>query len=229
MILSRSLEGELLGNQEPRFHVGPNYVDTRGPEAIELARLAGVDLMPWQRNFLMNALGVDEYGKWAAFEVALIVPRQNGKTMVAIIRELAGLYLFDEGLIVHTAHEYATALEAFRTLHGLIDNSDFLRRRVRQIRTARGEEGIELLNGSRLRVKARSKGSARGYSGDTVVIDEAWNYSDTSHEALMPIMAARPNPQLWYLSMAADKDIAPAEPLSRLRERALKIVKQREG
>ena len=53
-------------------------------------------------------------GKWAAFETALIVPRQNGKGSILEARELAGLFLFGEQLILHSAHEFKTAQEAFR-------------------------------------------------------------------------------------------------------------------
>jgi hypothetical protein len=53
-------------------------------------------------------------GKWAAFEVGLNVARQNGKGSILEARELAGLFLLGERLIIHSAHEFATSLEAFR-------------------------------------------------------------------------------------------------------------------
>ena len=66
-------------------------------------------------------------GKWAAFEVGLIVARQNGKGTVLEALELAALFLFpDVRLILHSAHEFKTAQEAFLRVRALIeDNPDF--------------------------------------------------------------------------------------------------------
>jgi hypothetical protein len=66
-------------------------------------------LDPWQRFVLDRALGESKDGKWSAFEVGLVVPRQNGKGSILEARELAGLFLFDERLILHSAHEFETA------------------------------------------------------------------------------------------------------------------------
>jgi hypothetical protein len=41
-------------------------------------------------------------GKWAAFEAGLEVARQNGKGGVYEARELAGLFLLGERLLVHS-------------------------------------------------------------------------------------------------------------------------------
>jgi hypothetical protein len=46
----------------------------------------------------------------------VIVSRQNGKGAILEARELAGLFQFGEELILHSAHEYRTAMEAFRRI-----------------------------------------------------------------------------------------------------------------
>ena len=74
--------------------------------------------------------------KFSAFEVGLLVSRQNGKGAILEARELAGLFLLDERLILHSAHEYKTAAEGFKRVLGLIEGSDMLRRRVKQVRTS---------------------------------------------------------------------------------------------
>jgi hypothetical protein len=122
----------------------------------------------WQRHILSVALGERSDGKWAAFEVGLIVGRQNGKGAVLEARELAGLFLFGEQLILHSAHEFKTAQEAFRRVLALVQNTPDLERLVSRVRTSHGEEGIELRSGARLRFVARSTGSGRGFSGDVV-------------------------------------------------------------
>jgi hypothetical protein len=180
----------------------PEAATSAGLEAVELAADAGLVLDEWQQAALVDALGEREDGKWAAFEVGLIVPRQNGKGSILEARELAGLFLFGERLILHSAHEFKTASEAFRRVLGLVQSTPDLDRRVLRVRTSHGDEGIELRGGQRLRFVARSTGSGRGFSGDCVILDEAYHLSMAAMAALLPTMSARPNPQLWYTSSA---------------------------
>ena len=212
----------LLGRREPTFLFRPNSEASRGQEAIDLAESAGLHLDPWQQDMVRASLGTGDDGKWSAFEVAMVVPRQNGKTAILEAVILAGLFLFDEKLIVYSAHEYKTAKETFLRVQNLINSSDELRDGVKIVRTAHGEEGIELLNGSRLLFLARSRGSGRGFTSDRLIWDEAYELPDHAVEATLPTMSARPNPQVFYASMAPDKDLAPCEPLGRLRTRAHK-------
>lgn len=146
--------------------------------------------------------------KWAAFEVGVLEPRQNGKGGLITARELGGLYLFGEALQTHTAHRFDTCLEGFRKIRQIIDGYPDLSKRVKRISDSHGQESIELYCDSptqrltgptqRLNFKARSKGSGRGFSGDVVYLDEAFWLMEMG--SLLPTMSARPNPQLWYLS-----------------------------
>lgn len=192
----------LTGEQTPAYRLVPPAPTSAGREAVELAASAGLVLDPWQALVLEGALGERDDGKWAAFEVGLLVPRQNGKGAILEGRELAGLFLFGEDLILHSAHEFKTSAEAFRRVLMLIQNTPDLDRRVMRVRTSHGEEGVELKTGQRLRFVARSTGSGRGFSGDTVILDEAYNLPAAAVSALLPTMAARSNPQLWYASSA---------------------------
>ena len=201
MPLTISPPAVLHGVQEPQILLlPPTTVSSAGMEAVDLAASAGLVLDPWERFVLEGALGERGDGKWSGFEVGLIVTRQNGKGAVLEARELAGLFLFGEELILHSAHEFKTAQEAFRRVLNLVQSTPDLDRRVKRVRTSHGEEGIELLSGQRLRFIARSTGSGRGFSGDTVILDEAFHLSPEGMAALLPTMAARPNPQLWYTS-----------------------------
>lgn len=195
---------ELRGCQTPRVHYAPSYATTTGDEAVELCRLAGLELDPWQQLVLRDSLGEREDGLWSAFEVGLIVPRQNGKSVILQARALAGLYLLNERLILFSAHEFKTAAEQFLGIREIIEGTPELCKRVkpRGIRASHGEEGIELKDGRRLRFVARSKGSGRGFSADTVILDEAYNLPEETMAALIPTLSARPNPQLWYASSA---------------------------
>jgi hypothetical protein len=214
--LTISPSAVLLGAQRPRVSSIPACVSSAGVEAVELAASAGLILDDWQAHVLDGALGERADGKWSAFEVGLIVGRQNGKGSVLEARELAGLFLFGEMLILHSAHEFKTAQEAFRRVLSLIQNTPDLDRLVARVRTSHGEEGIELRSGARLRFVARSTGSGRGFSGDVVILDEAYNLPGSAMGALLPTMAARPNPQVWYASSAGKDD---SEVLARVRDR----------
>jgi hypothetical protein len=211
----------VLGHQEPRILTSPPRLSSSGVEAVELAALAGLELDPWQQLVLDHALGEREDGRWSSFEIGLIVSRQNGKGSILEARELAGLFLFNERLILHSAHEFKTAQEAFLRIRDLIDGHPDFRRRIKRVTNNTFEVGIELTTGQRLRFVARSGGSGRGFSGDLIVLDEAYNLPETVIDALMPTLSARPNPQIWYTSSAPDKDIAPCMPLARMRRRAL--------
>lgn len=213
-----STSDEPLGAQRPRVEHVPPYVSSAGDEAVDFCLQVGLILDPWQAYVLTESLGERSDGKWSAFEVCTLVPRQNGKGALLEARELAGLFLFGEQLILHSAHEFKTAQEAFRRVLYHIENIGFLSKRVRRVRTSHGEEGIELTNGGRLRFVARSTGSGRGFTGDTVILDEAYNLGSDGMAALLPTLSARPNPQIWYTSSAG---METSDQLRRVRERGM--------
>jgi hypothetical protein len=223
MALTISPSAERLGAQRPRLLHVPEFVSSTGEEACELAAMAGLEMDPWQRFVLANALGEQPGGLWAAKEVGVEVPRQNGKGGILEARSLAGLFLLGEKQIIHSAHEFATAEEALNRMEQLIDGCADLSRRVRTIKHSHGQEGIYLTNGQRLRYKTRTKGGGRGFSADCVILDEAMVIPEEMHGALMPTLSAMPNPQLWYTGSAVDQEsMEHGVVFARLRERAIR-------
>src|SRR3954464_12929306 len=158
MALTISPSAERLGAQRPRLLHVPDFVSSTGEEACELAAMAGLEMDPWQQFVLANALGEQPGGLWAAKEVGVEVPRQNGKGGILEARALAGLFLLGERQIIHSAHEFATAEEALNRMEQLIMGCPQLARRVRTIKHSHGQEGVYLKNGQRLRYKTRTKG-----------------------------------------------------------------------
>jgi hypothetical protein len=191
----------VLNVSEPRFKTGPVGDLAAAREAVELAQAAGLILDRWQVDALYAGLA-QQNKKWAALEVGLIVPRQNGKGAILEAVELAGLFLWGERLILHSAHEFKTASEAFRRIWGLVESTPELDREVFRKLQNNNDMSIELKSGSRLRFVARSTGSGRGFSGDRVILDEAYKLSDRAVAALVPTLSGRPNPQIWYTSSA---------------------------
>lgn len=206
------------GAQTPRISRFPEGSSDTARELIDFAGSYGLDLDLWQRHVLEHSLRERAGDRWSASQVGVTVPRQNGKGVLLEARELGGLFLLGEKLVIHTAHEFKTAAEGFVRVKSYVDNYDHLRRRVKLIRTGAGTESIELLNGNRLRFVARSAGSGRGFSGDCVLLDEAYALTDAHMAALLPTLSARPNPQVWYTSSAG---MAESTVLHRVRQRAL--------
>jgi phage terminase large subunit-like protein len=212
------------GALRPRLEVTPPRVSSAGSEAVDLCRSAGFFLDEWQQWVLEQALGERDDGKWSALEVGLLVPRQNGKGAVLMARMLAGLFLFEEELVIYSAHLYSTSSETFLRIKSLVENSDHLRKRCKKPRTSHGEEGIELLNGNRLRFLARTKGGGRGFSGDCVVLDEAFNLPAAMMSAMFPAMSARDNPQIWYTTTPPQEFDPPSRQIRSVRHRAVSGV-----
>lgn len=230
----------LIGSQEPRILHTPTSWDgitSAGQEAIELAALAGLHLDPWQQIILNGSLAKRsetihnpytdqlEY-KWAAREVGVMISRQNGKNSVLEARELAGLFLFGERLIIHSAHQFDTSKEAFERILFLIENTPDLEQEVMRVDRSHGEEGIVLkkpkgsnLPPQRLRFRTRTKGGGRGFTGDCLVLDEAMYLDGDMVKALMPTLSARPNVQIWYTGSAGDRK---STQFGRVRARAIK-------
>lgn len=208
-----------MGLQRPRlFTAPPTYLSSAGQEAVELAAMAGLQLLPWQQHVLDVGLRERADGNWAAFECCVNVPRQNGKGAVLEARELAGLFLLGERLILHSAHEFKTSKVAFQRIESLILGCPDLRKRVLRIRNNTNETSITLVTGQVLYFLARSGGSGRGFTGDLNILDEAMILGDDAMGALMPTMSAVENPQLWYLGSAGIG--SPSVQLARLRRRA---------
>jgi hypothetical protein len=222
MNLTASASAATAGAQLPRLLHVPDYGASTGDEACELAAVAGLDMDEWQQFVLKNALGERPDGKWAAFEVGVEVARQNGKGGILEARELAGLFILGERLIIHSAHEFATASEALERMEDLISGCPELAARVRTVKRSHGEEGVYLKTGQRLRYKTRTKGGGRGFSADLVILDEAMTIPEAFLGALMPTLSARPNPQLWYTGSAVDQDsMEHGVVFARVRERAI--------
>lgn len=215
-------DSPVYGWQEPPIQTAPPSVTSAGQEAIDLARKAGLKLDPWQQHVLRVGMAEKADGSWAAFEVAVNVPRQNGKGGIIEARELWGLFVGGEELILHSAHEFKTAKNAFRRIERLIRGCPDLHKRVKRYWQTTGEESIELHSGQMLRFIARSKGSGRGFSGHCNMMDEDMILGDNEMDALLPTMAAIDDPQIWYLGSAGIG--GQSVQLGRLRARALAAI-----
>lgn len=236
---------ELLGLQEPRVRALPlSRVDTLLDDVLDICDLAGIVCDPWQEGSLDAIASVDAFGQWAATEFGELVSRQQGKGNILLPYELAHLYLWprEDGapkLIGHTAHEGATAREAFRRARRTILASPVLRAElvgggkqtaqgVTGISTGNGNWAIELKNGNRLVFFTRTGSAGVGVSFDVLIVDEAQHSPLTILEALLPATDASPNKQVLFTG-TVPKDDQDGEYFEGLRDRGRKGGFERTG
>ena len=214
----------LLGVQSPQIVLLPVDVHSldAAEEAIELADAYGFCRGgPPDESQCFNlraGMGTRADGSWAAKSMGDCQPRQNGKNDIIAIREGWGLIVGGERLILHTAHEAATAKQSFERMVEVFDDSE-LRAKVRNIRFANGEQGIHMKSGRQLLYRTRTGSAGRGFAeADLVVYDEAQNIQGEQLAASAPTKLANPNSQSWYAGSAG---LFTSTAWWRLRKRAL--------
>lgn len=220
---SNSPKPALLGLQEPRVRALPlSRTDTLIDDVLDICDLANIRCDPWQEGALEATSSIDAEGQWAATEFGILVSRQQGKGNILLPYELAHLFLWprEDGapkLIGHTAHEGATAREAFRRARRAILASPILRAElvgggrqtaqgVTGISTGNGNWAIELKNGNRLIFFTRTGSAGVGISFDVLIVDEAQHSPLTILEALLPTTDASPNKQVLFTGTVPKED-----------------------
>ena len=208
----------------PRVRLAPRSVRSDADDAAHLAASYGLKPFDWQEDVLEDWLGRRADGRWAAKTCGLAVPRQNGKNALLEIRELFGMVLLNEK-ILHTAHEVKTARKAFLRLAGFFENPrqyPELAALVRDIRKTNGQEAVTLRDGGSVEFVARSRGSARGFTVDVLVCDEAQELNEEQLAALKPTTsaAAGGNPQFILTGTPPDPETGHGEVFKRIRAEA---------
>lgn len=200
--LTRSPSVALLGEQAPpRVRYAPDARANSWEDVADLSSSFGLVLDPWQEAVLKAAMGERSSGKWAAHQVGLSVPRQNGKSQLIVARAIAGVLLFGERKVVISAHQQDTARETFGKFLELIESSPALESRIAHngIMNAINREQIKFTNGAIIKFKARSGSGGRGFSSDCLFLDEAQILTPRAWASINSTMSAMPNPQVWLL------------------------------
>jgi hypothetical protein len=204
----------------------PSGAPSFGGEAAQVAKMMGVDLLPWQRRVFDVALEHDGDGNLRYREVVVTVPRQSGKSLALLVLSAWRLTLMARrvtpvlaaaGRPDRTHRVYATAQtgeamrKKFRGDWVPMFTGTKLAPFVTGVRLANGSERLSLADpeggwASTLSpVPASNRSAAHGNVVDLAIMDEAFADSDDSREqALRPGMNTRPSPQLWVVSTAGD-------------------------
>ena len=214
-----------VGSQLPRLFLIPDgRVSSAAEEAIALAASCGLHLDPWQAWCLDHMLAEDATGAWLVEIILLLLPRQNGKNAVLEALELAGIFLFGEELIIHSAHLNDTAATHMGRLKGLVAANPELDR-ITKFYDANGKERmLRKDTGQEIRFITRGQKTLRGGSPRRIVFDEALYLTDDQVQAIVPSLSAQSlsdagPPQMIYTSSAP---LPSSRVLHRVRNKALK-------
>jgi hypothetical protein len=193
-----------LGLQEPQLWLMPAAAHSLdvAREAIDLANAYGGTLDRAQEVALETCMATTESGHWAAATFGNAVPRQNGKGDSIQWRELYGATQLNER-IAHTAHETPTAIQAFQRMEALIQGHADLRRLVKRLRYANGEQAIEFKSGAFIIYRTRTGSGLRGWDEiDLLVVDEAQHAQEEHLAAIAPTQTVAANPQTYFAGSA---------------------------
>lgn len=188
----------------PAYMSIPPRLGSRGDEAVDLAAAAGRVLDEEQKLGVDALLSYGPGGRWVALEQCVIEARQNGKTG-GILLPVVLWEVWLSGVpdrVVWTAHRAKTSTEAFSDVVKCIETAPELSRRVKSVKSGHGEESVELMDGSLLEFLARTGAGGRGIGGKRVIMDEGLFLAAAAMGALMPVLSARPDPQITYGSSA---------------------------
>jgi phage terminase large subunit-like protein len=207
----------LIGHKIPRIHTPFLKGATRSDEVAELAEKIGMPLLEWQRLILDDMLRIDSKGEFRRRTLALLTARQSGKTHVARMLILSHLFLWDSKMIIGMSSNRNMALDTFRQVANAIEDNDFLKAQVKQIRFANGQESITTLKGGRYQIVAATRDGSRGLTANFLFIDELREITEEGWKAARPTTRATGG-QTLTCSNAGD---AYSVVLNDLRERAL--------
>jgi len=221
--LTKSPNVALLGEQAPpRVLYAPSARANSWEDVSDLSASLGLTLDPWQELALRAGLGERSGGIWAAHQVGVSAPRQNGKSQLIVARALAGALLFGERMIVVSAHQQDTARETFAKFVEQIEANPALESRIARngIMNALNREAIKFKNGATVKFKARTGAGGRGFSSDCLFLDEAQMLGARAWASINSTMSAMTNPQVWLLGTPPTLD-DDGEVFTRIRKAAL--------
>lgn len=196
---------------EPRFATKRDETrETLGPQVMKVMEALGYRPMPWQRELASIAYELDSDQSLAYSEVIAVVPRQAGKTSLALGVQVhratamrkrlespqRSLYLAQKGLDARNklVEEHLPILQASR----------FAPHFTSILRT--GNEGIQWNNGSYHHVGAPTAKAGHGGTLDLVQIDEAFVHATNDIEqGVKPTMITRESSQMWIVSAAGNE------------------------
>ena len=192
------------GRQTPTASVVIPYEATLGERAIGLYELTGRAPQEWQEALVYDIRATDTEGLFIHSKFGYEVPRRNGKGEIITIIELDDLFAGRRTL--HTAHRTTTSSSASLRLATLLKDMGYQEiQRISRDETYDkaytyskqfGLERIRLLDtGGSVDFRTRTSKGGLGEGFDTLIIDEAQEYTDDQQSSLQYVVTDSMNPQ----------------------------------
>ncbi|YCU47981.1 terminase [Mycobacteroides abscessus] len=198
----------LKGSQRPRFESRHPGDESWGDRAARLGSRIGVRCMPWQWLTLRAVLSLQEPNEWGDRvwthrDVCIECPRQNGKTLIVVLRIIFGMLVLGEK-IAYTAQEWETAKDVFGRCVDVIERIPSLKKRLRSEPTSAGNRGLIKLGNGEAKFGPRTAKFGRGLTEvDLLILDEAYDLTAQAEASLTGATRASTKatgPQIWYVS-----------------------------
>lgn len=193
------------GRQTPTSSVVLPYTETLGERAIGLYEQTGRTPQPWQEALVYDIRAINEEGLFVHTKFGYEVPRRNGKGEIITIVELDDLFAGRRTL--HTAHRTTTSSSASLRLATLLKDMGYDEiQRISRDETYEkaytyskqfGLERIRLLDtGGSVDFRTRTSKGGLGEGFDTLIVDEAQEYTDDQQSSLQYVVSDSANPQI---------------------------------
>ena len=200
---------KLTGRQTPwaqSFTLGDTV---HGEKVVKLARRMRVRPMPWQSWSIEQIMAKDPDGSWTHPECCLIVPRQNGKSLILSLLVIYRMFVLGEN-IIFSAQQWETAKSLWKRTWNLVRSQPDLMALHESHTCSQGRGTIVLTTGAQVVFTTRSPNAGRGLDVvDLTIYDEAYDLDLADLAALSPTQMAARDPQKIYTSSAVNVDQHP--------------------
>lgn len=234
----RPTDRGIKGYTVPRVYTPPLVLGEPGPcgcgcaltdatslgyQAVAFAEtVVRVQLLPWQRWWLIHALELRPDGGFRFRTIVTLVARQQGKTWLLKILALWAMYLGMARLVLGSAQSLDIARESWAGAVEMTEDTPELAAEVGNVRQANGEQCLTLTNGARYRITASTGKAGRGLSVDLLILDELREHRDfAAWAALSKTTMARPNALTVCISNAGDDG---SVLLNQLHDAAVRVI-----
>lgn len=191
------MSGEIRkGKQTPTICIRLPYDESIGSEAVDLYNQSDRTAQEWQALMVEDIMALDDSGLWLHMKAGWSIPRRNGKSEILIMRILWDLTHNRRAL--YTAHRDNTAASAWEKVIRLLGKIGYKEDEDFKSYKSAGRRSIEWLkDGSEavanFRTRSATGGLGEGY--DTLIIDEAQEYTADQESALKYLVTDSRNPQ----------------------------------
>lgn len=184
------------GKQTPTICIRLPYSESLGTEAVDLYNQSNRTAQDWQALMLEDIMAVNDDGLWIHMKAGWSIPRRNGKSEILIMRVIWDLT--HERRALYTAHRESTAAASWEKVVRILAKIGYREDVDFKSYKSAGRRSIEWLKDgfeavANFRTRSGTGGLGEGY--DTLIIDEAQEYTADQESALKYVVTDSKNPQ----------------------------------